>query len=81
MSGEAKAKLQEPKRRSHNYARAARLLTSASTHNTFALLVALCSATLGVFIPSGGSKWIIEAHRVFLCWLFARHLPFIPPMR
>jgi short-chain fatty acids transporter len=122
--------------------KAARLLTSISTHDTFALLVGLYSATLGVFIPSGGSKWIIEApyvlqaaieHRVnlgwvvqiynasealpnlinpfymlpllgilrlrardlvgygllqllvqapivfFLCWLFARHLPFIPP--
>jgi short-chain fatty acids transporter len=124
--------------------KAARLLTSASTHDTFALLVALYSATLGVFIPSGGSKWIIEApyvlqaaieHRVnlgwvvqiynasealpnminpffmlpllgilrlrardlvgygllqvmvqapivfFLCWLFARSLPFIAPIR
>jgi short-chain fatty acids transporter len=124
--------------------KAARLLTSVSTHDTFALLVALYSATLGVFIPSGGSKWIIEApyvlqaaieHRVnlgwvvqiynasealpnlinpffmlpllgilrlrardlvgygllqllvqapivfFLCWLFARHLAFVPPMR
>jgi short-chain fatty acids transporter len=124
--------------------KAARLLTSISTHNTFALLVALYSAGLGVFIPSGGSKWIIEApyvlqsaiqHQVslgwvvqiynasealpnlinpfymlpllgilrlrardlvgygllqlmvqapivfFLCWLFARHLPFVPPMR
>ncbi|HTW67333.1 MAG TPA: TIGR00366 family protein [Bryobacteraceae bacterium] len=124
--------------------KAAHLLTSISTHNTFALLVALYSATLGVFIPSGGSKWIIEApyvlqaaiqHHVnlgwvvqiynasealpnlinpffmlpllgilrlrardlvgygllqlivqapivfFLCWLFARHLPYVPPMR
>jgi len=124
--------------------KAARLLASISTHDTFALLVALYSATLGVFIPSGGSKWIIEApyvlqaaieHHVnlgwvvqiynasealpnlinpffmlpllgilrlrardlvgygllqllvqapivfFLCWLFARQLPFIPPMR
>jgi short-chain fatty acids transporter len=124
--------------------KAARLLTSVSTHNTFALFVALYSATLGVFIPSGGSKWIIEApyvlqaaiqHHVnlgwvvqiynasealpnlinpffmlpllgilrlrardlvgygllqlvvqapivfFLCWLFARHLAFVPPMR
>ena len=124
--------------------KAARLLTSVSTHDTFALLVALYSATLGIFIPSGGSKWIIEApyvlqaaieHRVnlgwvvqiynasealpnlinpffmlpllgilrlrardlvgygllqlmvqapivfFLCWFFARHLPFVPPIR
>ena len=58
--------------------KAARLLTSISTHNTFALLVALYSATLGVFIPSGGSKWVIEApyvlqaaieHRVNLGWV------------
>ena len=58
--------------------KAARLLTSISTHDTFALLVALYSATLGVFIPSGGSKWIIEApyvlqaaiqHRVNLGWV------------
>jgi short-chain fatty acids transporter len=124
--------------------KAARLLTSVSTHNTFALFVALYSATLGVFIPSGGSKWIIEApyvlqaaiqHHVnlgwvvqiynasealpnlinpffmlpllgilrlrardlvgygllqlvvqapivfFLCWLFARHLAFVAPIR
>jgi short-chain fatty acids transporter len=124
--------------------KAARLLTSVSTHDTFALLVALYSATLGVFIPSGGSKWVIEApyvlqsaiqHRVnlgwvvqiynaseslpnlinpffmlpllgilrlrardlvgygllqlavqapivfFLCWFFARQLPFVPPIR
>jgi short-chain fatty acids transporter len=124
--------------------KAAQLLTSISTHNTFALLVAIYSATLGVFIPSGGSKWVIEApyvlqaaidHRVnlgwvvqiynasealpnminpffmlpllgilrlrardlvgygllqltvqaplvfFLCWFFARQLPFVPPMR
>jgi short-chain fatty acids transporter len=124
--------------------KAARLLASISTHETFALLVALYSATLGVFIPSGGSKWVIEApyvlqaaiqHRVnlgwvvqiynaseslpnlinpffmlpllgilrlrardlvgygllqlavqapivfFLCWLFARYLAFVPPIR
>jgi short-chain fatty acids transporter len=124
--------------------KAARLLTSLSTHDTFALLVAFYSATLGLFIPSGGSKWIIEApyvlqaaieHRVnlgwvvqiynasealpnlinpffmlpllgilrlrardlvgygllqllvqapivfFFCWLFARHLGFVPPMK
>lgn len=124
--------------------KAARLLTSASTHNTFSLLVAAYSAILGVFIPSGGSKWLIEApyvlqsaieHHVnlgwvvqiynasealpnlvnpffmlpllgilrlrardlvgygllqllvqapivfFLCWFFARHLPFLPPLK
>jgi short-chain fatty acids transporter len=32
-----------------------------STHGTFPILVALYSAFLGVFVPSAGSKWIIEA--------------------
>jgi short-chain fatty acids transporter len=32
-----------------------------SSHGTFPLLVAIYSATLGMFVPSGGSKWIIEA--------------------
>jgi short-chain fatty acids transporter len=122
----------------------ARLFAAVSTHNTYALLVATYSAVLGVFIPSGGSKWIIEApyvlqaanlHQVhlgwvvqiynaaealpnlvnpfwmlpllgiirlkardivgygvlqlivhipvvfFLCWLFARYLPYLPPMK
>lgn len=122
--------------------KAAQLLTSVSTAKTFPLIVAGYSAFLGVFIPSGGSKWLIEApyvlqaaidHHVnlgwvvqiynasealpnlvnpffmlpllgilrlrardlvgygllqllvqgpivvFLCWLFARYLPFIPP--
>ena len=49
-----------------------------STHNTYPLLVAAYSATLGVFIPSGGSKWIVEApyvlqaatiHKVNLGWV------------
>jgi short-chain fatty acids transporter len=122
----------------------AKLFASISTHNTYPLLVAMYSAVLGVFIPSGGSKWVIEApyvlqaanfHQVhlgwvvqiynasealpnlvnpfwmlpllgilklkardivgygvlqlmvhipvvfFLCWLFARYLPYLPPMR
>lgn len=122
----------------------AHLFATISTHNTYALLVALYSAVLGIFVPSGGSKWIIEApyvmqaanvHQVhlgwvvqiynaaealpnlvnpfwmlpllgllrlkareivgygmlqmivhvpivfFLCWLFARTLPFIPPVK
>jgi short-chain fatty acids transporter len=121
-----------------------KLFASISTHDTYALVVAIYSAVLGVFVPSGGSKWIIEApyvlqaanlHQVhlgwvvqiynasealpnlvnpfwmlpllgilklkardivgygvlqlmihipvvfFLCWLFARYLPYIPPMR
>ena len=32
-----------------------------SNQVTFAPLVALYSAVLGVFVPSGGSKWVIEA--------------------
>jgi short-chain fatty acids transporter len=122
----------------------AKLFASISTHNTYPLLVAMYSAALGVFIPSGGSKWVIEApyvlqaanlHQVhlgwvvqiynasealpnlvnpfwmlpllgilklrardivgygvlqllvhipvvfFLCWLFARYIPYLPPMR
>jgi short-chain fatty acids transporter len=122
----------------------AKLFASISTHNTYPLLVAMYSAVLGVFIPSGGSKWIIEApyvlqaanlHQVhlgwvvqiynasealpnlvnpfwmlpllgilklkagdivgygvlqlivhipvvfFLCWIFARYLPYLPPMK
>ncbi len=56
----------------------AHLFASITTHNTYALLVALYSAVLGVFIPSGGSKWVIEApyvlqaanlHHVHLGWV------------
>src|SRR5258708_10631934 len=56
----------------------AEVFVSISTHNTYPLLVAVYSAVLGVFIPSGGSKWVIEApyvlqaanlHRVHLGWL------------
>jgi short-chain fatty acids transporter len=39
----------------------AHLFAQLSTHDTYPLLVALYSAGLGVFIPSGGSKWIVEA--------------------
>jgi len=34
---------------------------SISNSTTFPPLVALYSAVLGVFVPSGGSKWVIEA--------------------
>ena len=124
--------------------KASRLFASVSSHDTYALLVAGYSAVLGIFIPSGGSKWIIEspyvlqaaiANRVhlgwvvqiynasealpnlinpfymlpllgilklrardlvgygvlqltvqvpavfFLCWVFARYMAFIPPMK
>jgi len=122
----------------------AKLFAAVSTHGTYPLLVAIYSAVLGVFIPSGGSKWVIEApyvlqaanlHQVhlgwvvqiynasealpnlvnpfwmlpllgilklkardivgygvlqlmvhipvvfFLCWLFARYMTYLPPMR
>jgi short-chain fatty acids transporter len=58
--------------------KAARLFVSVSTHSTYPLLVAMYSALLGVFIPSGGSKWIIESpyvlqaaiqHHVHLGWV------------
>jgi short-chain fatty acids transporter len=56
----------------------ANLFAAVTTHNTFSLLVAIYSAVLGVFVPSGGSKWIIEApyvlqaanlHQVHLGWV------------
>lgn len=122
----------------------AHLFVSISSHNTYGLLAAAYSAVLGLFIPSGGSKWVVEApyvlqaaiaHRVhlgwvvqiyniaealpnlinpfwmlpllgilklkardlvgytalqlavnaplvlFLCWLFARSMEFVPPMK
>ena len=39
----------------------AHLFVSVSTPTTFPPLVAMYSAVLGVFVPSGGSKWVIEA--------------------
>ena len=119
------------------------LFAKLSTHETYALLVAAYSSGLGIFIPSGGSKWIVEAPYVmqaaianqvhlgwvvqiynasealpnlvnpfwmlpllgilklkardlagygilqlmiqlpvvfFLCWLFGRMIPFVPPV-
>jgi short-chain fatty acids transporter len=41
--------------------RLAGAFVSLSTRTTFPPLVALYSALLGVFVPSGGSKWVIEA--------------------
>ena len=58
--------------------KAARLFVSVTTHSTYPLLAAMYSALLGVFIPSGGSKWIIESpyvlqaaiqHHVHLGWV------------
>lgn len=51
---------------------------SLSTHETFGLLAGIYSAVLGFFVPSGGTKWIIEApyvlqaaiaHQVHLGWV------------
>ena len=39
----------------------AHLFVSISTPTTFPLIVSAYSAVLGVFVPSGGSKWVIEA--------------------
>ncbi len=56
----------------------AHLFSSVTSHNTYALVVAAYSAGLGIFIPSGGSKWVIEApyvleaaitNRVHLGWV------------
>lgn len=118
------------------------LFVRVTTRDTFPIVVALYSAVLGLFIPSGGGKWIVEAPYVmaaanawqvhlgwtvqiynaaealpnlvnpfwmlplmgilnvrardlagysilqllfhapvvlFLCWLFARLLPYVPP--
>jgi len=49
-----------------------------SSHNTYSLLVAGYTIVLGIFVPSGGSKWIIEApslltaavqHKIHLGWV------------
>jgi short-chain fatty acids transporter len=54
------------------------LFYKVTTQGTYPLLVALYSAVLGVFIPSGGSKWVVEApyvlqaanmHHVNLGWV------------
>jgi len=45
----------------HLSERIAGTFVSVSTRATFPPLVALYSAVLGVFVPSGGSKWVIEA--------------------
>ncbi|MGA3117166.1 MAG: TIGR00366 family protein [Syntrophobacteraceae bacterium] len=54
------------------------LFYKVTTQGTYPLLVAIYSAVLGVFIPSGGSKWVVEApyvlqaanmHHVNLGWV------------
>ena len=56
----------------------AHLFARISTHGTYPLLVALYSARARLFVPSGGSKWVIEApyvlqaaniHHVHLGWV------------
>ncbi len=60
----------------------ATLFVRVSTPTTFPALVAVYSAVLGVFVPSGGSKWVIEAPyvmaaahdlRVHLGWVVAAY--------
>lgn len=66
----------------HLNERLADAFVSVSTPTTFPPLVALYSAVLGVFVPSGGSKWVIEAPyvmaaahslRVHLGWVVAAY--------
>jgi short-chain fatty acids transporter len=66
--------------KTHLNARIAHLFVSISTAKTFPAVIALYSAVLGVFVPSGGSKWVIEAPyvmaaahdlRVHLGWMVA----------
>ena len=45
----------------HLNERMANAFVSVSTATTYPAVVAVYSAVLGVFVPSGGSKWVIEA--------------------
>ena len=45
----------------HLNERLANAFVSLSTPHTYPAIVAMYSAVLGVFVPSGGSKWVIEA--------------------
>ena len=45
----------------HLNERLAQLFVGISNRTTYPALVALYSAVLGVFVPSGGTKWVIEA--------------------
>jgi len=42
-------------------AKLAHFFVNVSTTGTYPILVSIYSALLGMFVPSGGSKWIIEA--------------------
>jgi short-chain fatty acids transporter len=41
--------------------RLAELFVAATTKETFPIIVAIYSGVLGMFVPSGGGKWVIEA--------------------
>jgi short-chain fatty acids transporter len=45
----------------HLNARIAAVFTDAATRLSFPPLIAAYSALLGIFVPSGGSKWVLEA--------------------
>ena len=47
--------------KTHLSATIAGFFVALSSKTTFPALIAVYSAVLGVFVPSGGSKWIIEA--------------------
>lgn len=47
--------------KTHLNAKIAHVFVSVSSAKTFPAVIALYSAVLGVFVPSGGSKWVIEA--------------------
>jgi short-chain fatty acids transporter len=66
----------------HLNERMAHAFVSVSTPTTFPAVVAIYSAVLGVFVPSGGSKWVIEAPyvmaaahelKVHLGWMVAAY--------
>ncbi len=47
--------------KTHLNASLAAFFVGISTPRTFPAIIAVYSAVLGVFVPSGGSKWVIEA--------------------
>ena len=66
----------------HLNERLANAFVSVSSQYTFPAVVAVYSAVLGVFVPSGGSKWVIEAPyvmaaahelKVHLGWIVASY--------
>jgi short-chain fatty acids transporter len=66
----------------HLNERLANAFVSVSSRESFPAVVAIYSAVLGVFVPSGGSKWVIEAPyvmqaahelKVHLGWIVASY--------